>query len=99
LAAFVGVVIPFGNIIGPLVLWLIKKPESTLVDYHGKQALNFQISATIYFIVGFVLLFVLVGFLVLPLVFIFWLVMVIVAAVRASNEQEPGYILSIPFIK
>ena len=41
LAAFAGVVIPFGNIIGPLVVWLIKKDSSPYIDYHGREALNF----------------------------------------------------------
>jgi len=43
--------IPFGNILGPLVVWLIKRRESSFVDDQGKEALNFQISVTIYFLV------------------------------------------------
>ncbi len=54
LSAFCGIVIPFGNIIGPLVVWMIKKDESEFVNRHGKAALNFQISFFIYilFFVG-----------------------------------------------
>ncbi len=48
LAGFVG--IPFGNILGPLILWLIKKDEIAFVNDQGKEALNFQISLTIYFV-------------------------------------------------
>lgn len=48
LAAFAGLVIPFGNILGPLVIWLLKREESDLVDDQGKEALNFQISISIY---------------------------------------------------
>lgn len=48
LSAFSGVIIPFGNLIGPLVVWLVKKNESEFINQHGKAALNFQISFTIY---------------------------------------------------
>jgi uncharacterized Tic20 family protein len=48
LAAFAGLVIPFGNILGPLLIWLFKREESDLVDDQGKEALNFQISISIY---------------------------------------------------
>ncbi|MYD96239.1 MAG: DUF4870 domain-containing protein [Gammaproteobacteria bacterium] len=98
-SAFAGMVVPFGNIIGPLVCWLIKKPESALVDRHGKAALNFQISSTIYLIVFGLLILVLVGLLLLPIYAIFWFVMVIVATIRAADDRDPGYILSIPFLK
>lgn len=104
-AAFTG--IPFGNIVGPLVLWLIKRQESEMIDFHGKEALNFQISMTLYLIAGaiitaisgFLIIF-LVGVILLPIAIlgliclgIFWIVMMIMAAVRASNGQDPGYLL------
>lgn len=40
--------IPFGNFLLPLVLWMANKKEHAFVDYHGKQALNFQISLLLY---------------------------------------------------
>ena len=43
LSAVAGFVIPFGSILGPLVVWLIKKDEMPIVDLHGKKSLNFQI--------------------------------------------------------
>ena len=45
---FAGFVFPFGNILGPLIVWLMKKAESPSVEAHGKEALNFQISMTIW---------------------------------------------------
>lgn len=49
LAALAGVFLPpIGNIVGPLVVWLLKKAESPSVDRHGKESLNFQISMVIY---------------------------------------------------
>ncbi len=46
LAGFIGV--PFGNILGPLIIWLIKKDEIAFVNDQGKESLNFQISIVIY---------------------------------------------------
>lgn len=47
--AFVGIgAIPFVNVIAPAVVWYLKKEESELIDAHGKESVNFQISMTIY---------------------------------------------------
>ncbi|MGJ8737263.1 DUF4870 domain-containing protein [Zobellia laminariae] len=55
--------IPFGNFIIPLVLWTANKKDSALVDYSGKQVLNFQISLLLYSIVlGIISIPILVGF-------------------------------------
>jgi uncharacterized Tic20 family protein len=51
LSTFSRFLIPFGNFLGPLVLWIINKDKSQFIDEHGKQALNFQISILIYSIV------------------------------------------------
>ncbi|GAB1857193.1 DUF4870 domain-containing protein [Flavobacteriaceae bacterium MHTCC 0001] len=51
LSTFSRFVIPFGNFIGPLILWTINKGKSDFVDQHGKQALNFQISMLLYAII------------------------------------------------
>ena len=98
LSAFAGYVVPFGGIIGPLVVWLIKKDEMPFVDDQGKEALNFQISVAIYVIVSIVLLFLLIGFILLPAVIIFDIVMTIIAAIRANSGEAYRYPLSIRFI-
>lgn len=46
-AAFAGFFVPFGNVLGPLVVWLIKKDSLPLVDRHGKAAVNFQLTVAI----------------------------------------------------
>ena len=46
LSALGGLVFPFGNVLGPLVLWLTKRDEIPEVDVNGKEALNFQITMT-----------------------------------------------------
>ncbi len=99
LSAFAGLLFPFANIIGPLVIWLIFRARSDMVDYHGKRALNFQISMTIWIVIAVIASFALIGipFLIgLSIVSIVW---TIVASVRASSGNPPGYILSIGFLK
>lgn len=97
LAALSGFLIPFGNFLGPLIIWLIKKDASPLVDAEGKKSLNFQISVSIYFVVSAILVFVLIGFVLLIAVGIFALVMIILAAVKTSNGEDFQYPLSIRF--
>jgi uncharacterized Tic20 family protein len=97
LAGFIG--IPFGNIIGPLVVWLMKRNEIPFVDEQGKEAVNFQISVILYAIVAGILILVLIG---IPLLFglvIFDIVMTIVASVKANSGQHFRYPISIRFIK
>ncbi len=100
LSALVSIVgIPFGNILGPLTLWLIKKDELPVVDVEGKEALNFQLSMTIYSMVAFLLCFVFIGFLLIFPLIIANLILIIVAAVKASNGESYQYPLTIRFIK
>ena len=97
LASFAGLIgVPLGNILGPLLVWLLKREESPFIDAHGKEALNFQISIVIY-LVGTAIT--IVGFLLWPFIFVFGIIVVIIAAVRASNGAEYRYPLSMRFIK
>ncbi|WP_397363208.1 DUF4870 domain-containing protein [Olleya sp. R77988] len=48
LSTFSRFLIPFGNIIAPIVLWIANKDKSDFVDTHGKQAINFQFSILLY---------------------------------------------------
>jgi uncharacterized Tic20 family protein len=98
LAAFAGYVIPFGNIFGPLVVWLIKKDQSAFVDYHGKESVNFQLTITIAAMISAFLCLVLIGLILLPVVLLFDLIMKVIAAVKASNGERFRYPLSIRFI-
>lgn len=98
-ATFAGHAVPFGNIIGPLIIWLLKRQEMPWVDEQGKEALNFQITVSIFFVISFVLVFFLVGFLLLPVVFILNLIFVILAIIRTSQGEHYRYPLSIKFIK
>ena len=99
LSALSGLLIPFANLIGPLVVWLLFRGKSDMVDYHGKRALNFQISMTIYALATIVLWLIVIGFFLTIAIGILSAVYAIVAAVRANRGDPPGYILSISFLK
>jgi len=98
LSAFAGYIIPFGNIIGPLIIWLVKSEQYPSVDEQGKEALNFQISMTIYFILAVVLMFLLIGFILLPLLMILNVIFIVVAALKARDGIVYRYPVSIRFL-
>lgn len=97
LSVFIG--IPFGNIAGPLVIWLIKKDQYAFVDDQGKESLNFQISMTIYAIISAILILIVIGFALLIVVGIIDLIFTIIAAIQANDGKLYRYPLSIRFIK
>ena len=97
LSLYIG--IPFGNILGPLIIWLMKKDEYPLVEKNGKESLNFQISVTIYGIICGLLIFVFIGFLLLPTLMIIQLVLTIIAAVKTSDGEHYRYPFTIRLIK
>jgi uncharacterized protein len=99
LSALTGFIIPFGNVIGPLVIWLIKKDEFALVNDQGKEALNFQISMTIYLIVSAILIIILIGIVLLIGLAIFDIIVTIVAIVKANEGVAYRYPMCIRFIK
>jgi uncharacterized protein len=101
-----GGTLPGTNILGPLVIWLLKRSDSPYLDEVGKRVLNFQISWAIYFTVAWLvagmLMIVFVGFLLVPLIaiaFIAWLVFTIIGAVRQSNRESYEFPLTIQFLK
>lgn len=98
LSALLGYLIPLGNIVGPLVFWLVKKDQMPFVDDQGKEALNFQISVTIYAIVSGLLVLVLIGVLLLAAVVIFQLVFTIIGGLKANQGIAYRYPLCIRLI-
>lgn len=88
----------FGNVIGPLIVWLIKKDESPFVDDQGKESLNFQISFTIYCLVSSILIFAVVGIILLIALGIAFFVLVIIASIKANEGEEFRYPLTIRLI-
>ncbi|CAM3983506.1 DUF4870 domain-containing protein [Lederbergia lenta] len=84
----------FTAVIGPLIIWLIKKDESSFIDYHGREYLNFLISYTVYGIVAAISMIVLIGFILLPIVGLLGFIFTIIGAIKAYEGQA----YRIPFI-
>ena len=82
--------------IAPLVIYLIKKDESSFIAAHAKESLNFQITITIACIV---LAITIIGILLIWAVLLVALVLVIVATIRASEGKLYRYPLTIRLIK
>lgn len=101
LLGFTGMLgIPFGGVLGPLVIWLMKKDESAFVNQAGKDAMNFQISIMIYIMicVPFIFLF-LIGYVGMLVLFILWVINVIQASIAANQGLVHVYPFSITFIR
>jgi len=90
----------FTCFIGPLIIWLIKKDEDPFIDDQGKEALNFQITVAIAWIVSAVLVpvFCIGSFLGIA-VFIADLVFCILASIKANGGEKYRYPVSIRLIK
>jgi len=99
-SALLGVFLHFpGHLLPPLILWLIKRNDAPELDAHGKEAVNFQISMLIYNAVAAVFCLVLVGFVFLALLWILNTVLVIIAAIQASDGKFFRYPITIRFIQ
>ena len=100
LSALAGFVFPFGNLIGPLVVWLLKRAEMPQVERHGKESLNFQITVTIAALLCIPLMFILIGFALIFVVGVGALVLTVMATVKVSNgEFEHRYPFTIRLLK
>lgn len=99
LSAFAFFIVPFGHILGPLVIWLLKKDEIPFVDDQGKEALNFQISITIYAIISGILVIVLVGIALLGMLVILDGILIVIAGIKANEGIPYRYPFSLRVLK
>ena len=89
-SALVGAVVAMA-FLGPLLVLLVKGNTSAYVRAHAVESLNFQITMLIALAISFVLVFLLVGFLLLPLVGLWWLVFTIIGSVKSANGEFYRY--------
>jgi hypothetical protein len=91
-----------GHIVGPLVVWLLKREGNPFVDQQGREALNFQISFSIYVIASFLLFITVIGAIIaVPLFFIlpvFHIVCMVIAAIKANDGIAYRYPATIRFV-
>jgi uncharacterized Tic20 family protein len=99
LAAFAGFFVPFGGVIGPLVIWLSKRDESTWINENGKASLNFQLSMLLYMVLVVPLCLIIIGIPLLIILGTLKIIFIVIASVKASKGEEFRYPLAIPFIQ
>ena len=90
LASFAAAWLALG-LIAPLTVLLIKGNESAFVREHAVESLNFQLNALVWAVIGILLLVIAIGLILLPLVGIWYLIFVLVAANRASQGKPYRY--------
>jgi len=99
-SALLGLFLHFlGHLLGPLIVWLVKRGDSPEIDAHGKESLNFQISMLIYDAIAAILCIFLIG---IPILIALWVantVLVIIASVKASEGKFYQYPFTIRLIK
>ena len=99
-SALLGVLLHFpGHLLGPLIVWLVKRGDSPEIDAHGKEALNFQISMLIYNAVSLVFCLILIGFVFLAILWVLNAILVIIASIQASEGKFYRYPMTIRFIQ
>lgn len=96
-----GIIFPLSNLLLPLLLWINYKDRNRLYDYHGRLAINFQLTMSLLLLLAVVLLVLYfpVGFPLLILAYLYTFVSCIVNGIRALNKQVPRYFAAIPFLK
>ncbi len=90
-AAFLGLIFPFGNLLGPLIIWQLKKETDPFIDAQGKEALNFQITVALAMVACFFLMLLIIGFALIGLVCIGALVLTIIAGIKANEGVAYRY--------
>ena len=99
LSAFAGLLVPLaGNIAGPLIVWLIKQ-DQPFVSQEAKEALNFNISVTLASLLCVALFWILIGMPLAFALFIYWIVMTVLAGIKASEGSAYRYPFSLRLVK
>ncbi|MBN2020801.1 MAG: DUF4870 domain-containing protein [Sedimentisphaerales bacterium] len=93
-----GIVPIIGGVIAPLIIWQMKKDLHPFVNQNGKEALNFQISMLIYFVIAALLCLTCIGVALVPIVGLADIILAIIAAVKAANGEAYRYPLTIRFV-
>lgn len=99
LFGLLGLIVPPGNVVGPLLIWLLKKDEHAFIEDQGREALNFQITFTIALMVSVFLALVYIGLFLLAILGVADLILIIVASSAASRGENYRYPFSIKFLQ
>ncbi|PWH83794.1 XRE family transcriptional regulator [Algibacter marinivivus] len=98
---FLGLIIPFANILFPLFLWIHKAEDNKIYDSHGRAVINFHCTITLLFLISLLAFFLFPGynFFATGAVFLYGIVVSIINIMSALSLGNYKYPLSIPFLK
>jgi hypothetical protein len=100
LTALLGLVgIPFGNLFGPLLVWLYKKKAYAMVDKQGRESLNFQLTMTILVLIAALLIYLKIGMMLIFVLASINVVLVLIASVQSYRGETFRYPFRIRFLK
>jgi uncharacterized Tic20 family protein len=104
LCALLPIIPVVGGVIGPLIIWQIKKEDNTFIDEQGKEAVNFQVSVLLYSLIGSILCGITcVGITLIPFVVgiigVLDIIFLVIASIKANEGKHYRYPLTVRFIK
>jgi len=100
LAGLAGLVMPLvGNVVVPLLIWHSWRHRSTFVGEQALESLNFNISVSLGAVTCALLVVVFIGFLLGTALFIAWLALTLIAAIKASEGVDYRYPFSLRLVK
>lgn len=100
LAALVGLLLPLGVVLGPVLVWLLKRNDSTFLDTQGKNAINFQLTILLVAFVCIILSVLIRPFIIFALlVGLAGLGFAVVAALQANKHETYKYPYSLKLLK
>jgi uncharacterized Tic20 family protein len=79
------------SFLGPLLFLVLADDDDELVKENAKSSLNFQIIMAVLFFASFLLTFLLIGLLLLPIVGIIDFILVILATIKANDGEVYSY--------
>lgn len=85
--------------VGPLVIWLSEREKHRFVAQHGQAAINYQVSLMIYYAVGWLLCWVAIGIPLIWLLSVVHVVLIVMAALKASRGEPWRYPIAIDFLR
>ena len=99
LSQFAGIIVPFGGITLPIIMWATNKDKSSIIDQHGKNILNWMISFYIYVSISAILILLIIGIFALIALCLVAVIFAIIGAIKANNKEIFNYPLTIQFLK
>jgi uncharacterized protein len=96
---FAGYIIPLLGLLAPIIIWQTQKEQYPILEEHGKIVINWIISELIYGLIGFTLVFVVIGIPILGILSLLAIVFPIIGGIKANNGELWRYPMTINIIK